>query len=202
MAHISQHAVADIARAQVTHVHERHAAGEEAEQEYITRKSIFGVIRREVEVDNPFEVRTRQRPFAGRGLPDGQLSEGVDVGSGNKPFPDGPVVDGPEVAQVENHGVRGDAARPEPALVALDPANGELSRRQTHPVQVTQQQPERCPVICCRPFFPCLFVIEDVLRETQHEVELLVTTGTIHPGRVCPDNRMPPRKSGIWGIHN
>ena len=179
-----KHAVADVVCPQVTHVHERHAAGEEAEQEYITRKGISGVIRREVEAEDPFERRTRQRPFAGHGLPDGQLAEGVGVGGGNQPFPDGPVVDRPEVAQVENHGVCRHTAGPEPALVALDPPNGKLPRRQTQPVQITQQQPERCPVIRCRPFFSCLFVIENVLRETRHEVELLAATGTTHPGRV------------------
>ena len=80
LALIRQYAVADVAFLQIDHVHERHAAGVEAEHEEVARQRIFGMQFRQVGVADPPERFARQRALAGRHLPDMPAAERVAVG--------------------------------------------------------------------------------------------------------------------------
>ena len=119
-----EHAVTEVALAEVGHVDKRHAAGVEAQHEQIAGKCQAGLVG-EVELTDLADHLLTDSAFHRLRLGRMGLAEGVLLG--DESFVDGLVVKGLQALQVEGNGVRAEAGGSEIRLVLEDDGRCELS---------------------------------------------------------------------------
>lgn len=114
---VGEHAVMEVAPAEIGHVDKRHATGVEAQQEQVAGKRQTGLAG-EVELAKSADHLLTDSAFHGLRL--GRMSQAEGVLLSDESFVDGFVVKGLQALQVEGDGVRAEAGGSEPCLVLED----------------------------------------------------------------------------------
>ena len=137
---VFEHAVAEVAAAQVGHVHEGHAAGVEGEQEHVAREIERGALD-EGEPADTAEQRHGNRPFPGSAYAGVDGPEGIFLL--RESAVDRPVVDSAQYAHVEGCGVGAEAACAQIGLIGGEQRRRHCVQRKVRSVPETAEAAQR-----------------------------------------------------------